>query len=303
MYLVNTRPLSTFVQLNPDSRAVERVFGVPVGFFWETIETGDECFPDVVPNEDGSDVEVGLQTAMSLISNGVFCDGKVTMAILSRALQAGLSVAGVRLLYPTMVQIGILPVKFPPCCQSLALKVKSAANAMAVIGPIVAIALRGAGARSVWLDVVGPSDPMLARRIDPNSLCALYGGDSRDSCLLYCPRNPYQTTTEVVRWFGGRVPESRVITVGQSLSRPMVSGKLRKSQALAGENKTGVMPHSSQAAMLCAMTYSDIFVAVSPLIAAHCLALILCICQRRGYKVCGIRRMHLSSKRASQLGG
>jgi len=296
LYTINTRPLSTFVHLNPDARAVERVFGVPVGFFWETVETGDECYPDLMPSEDGGDDEGRLQTTMLLISSRLFSGGKVTMAILSRALQAGLSIAGVRLLYPTVDQIGTFPLKFPPCCRGLTSKVKSGSDS------VLAIALRGAGARTVWLDVVGPSDPKLARRIDANSLCALYGGDSRDSCLLYCPRNPYQTIAEVVRWFGGRVPESRVITVGQSPSRPRVAGKSRKSQPSAGENQASVMPHSSQAAMLCAMTHSDIFIAVSPLIPSHCLALVLCVCQRRGYEVCGVRRMHLSSKRAAQLG-
>lgn len=300
---MNSRPLSTFLQPNSDTQAVERVFGVPVGFFWETLETGDECFPDLMPTEDGDDVEGGLQTTMCLIANDLLCDGKVTMAVLSRALQAGLSVAGVRLLYPSAEQIdGTFPLKFPPCCRGSTSKAKSAADAVPAVGPVLAVALRGAGARTVWLEVVGPTDPMLARRIDPNSLCALYGGDSRDTCLLYCPRNPYQTTTEMVRWFGGRVPENRVITVGRSMSRPRVSGKSRKSQSSAGENQATVMPHCTQAAMLCATTASDIFVCISPLIPSHSLALVLFICQRRGYRVCGIRRMHLSSKRASQLG-
>ena len=302
-FTVNARPLSTFVHPNPDTRAVERVFRVPIGFFWETVETGDECFPDPMPSDDGSNVEAGIQTTMSLISNGLFCNGKATMAILSRTLQINLSIAGVRLLYPTAEQIGNFPLKFPPCCQGLPPKAKFAGDSVPVIGPVLAIALRGASARSMWLDVVGPCDPVIARRINSNSLCALYGGNSRDSCLLYCPRSPQQTTAEVVRWFGGRVPENRVISVGESLSRPTVSSKSRKSHSsAAGENRVTVPPHSIQAAMLCAMTYSDIFLAISPLIPSHCLALVLCIAQQRGYKICGIRRIHLSSKRASHLG-
>ena len=300
LYTVNTRPLSTFIQLNPDARAVERVFGVPVGFFWETVETGDECVPDQIPTEDHSNVEGGFQTTMSLISSSLFSNGKVTMAILSRALQAGLSVAGVRLLYPTVDQIGNSALRFPSCCR--ASKGSSANDIVSVTVPLLALALRGAGARTVWLDIVGPSDPMLARRIDPNSLSALYGGDSRDVCLLYCPRNPYQTTAEVVRWFGGRVPETRVINVGPSLSRPRVSGKLRKSHPLPDDSRRALVPHSVQSTMLCAMTHSDIFIVISPLVPSHCLALVLCICQRRGYGVCGIRRMHISSRRANQLG-
>jgi len=290
--MINTRPLSTFVQPNLDACAVERVFRVPVGFFWETVETGDECFPDPLPHEDGNDTEGGLQTTMSLISSDLFREGKVTMAILIRALQAGLSLAGVRLLYPSAEQTGNFPLKnTPQCC----VRVKGGAYTNPVVGPVLAVALRGAGARAVWLDAVGPLDPMLARRINPNCLSALYGGDSRDSCLLYCPRNLYLTTAEVVRWFGGRVAENRVIAVGQSLSRPR---KSRKSQPSA----TAMMPESMQAVMLCAMTNSDIFVATSPLVPSHCLAFVLCICQRRGYRVSGIRRMHLSTKRANQLG-
>jgi len=294
---VNTQPLSTFMQLNTDSRAVERVFGVAVGFFWETVETGDECFPDPMSSNGGSGIEDGFETAMSLISNGLFRDGKATLSILSRTLKAGLSIAGVRLLYPTAEQVRTFPLKFPPRP-----KANSSADSLPVIGPVLALALRGFGARTVWLDEVGPLDPVLARRIDPNSLCALYGGDSRDSCLLYCPHNPYQMTAEVVRWFGGRVPESRVITVSESLSRPRTYGKSRKSRSSSEENRAAVMPHSSQAAVLCAVTYSDMFLAVSPLIASHCLALVLCICQQRGYKLCGVRRLHLSAKGVSLLG-
>ena len=169
---------------------------------------------------------------------------------------------------------------------------------------MLAVALRGAGARTLWLDVVGPSDPLLARHINPTSLSALYGGHSRDSCLLYVPRNPQQTTAELVRWFAGRVPASRVINVGQSLSRPRATEKSssRKSQHSAGENQAAVAPHGSQAALLCAMTRSDVFVVVSPLVASHCLALVLCVCQQRGYEVCSVRRMRLGCKTASQLG-
>jgi len=115
LHSVSSRPLSTFVHLNHDARAVERVFGVPVAFFWETLETGDECFPDPGSSEvvvGGGDVEARMETTMSLVSSGVFRDGKPMMAILSRVLQTGLSVAGVRLLYPTVEQIRTSPIRF-----------------------------------------------------------------------------------------------------------------------------------------------------------------------------------------------
>jgi len=210
LYTVNAQPLSTFMQLNPDARAVERIFGVPVGFFWETVETGDdECFPDPLTSDNSSGgVDGGFETAVMLVSNGLFRSGKALMAITGRTLQAGLSLAGVRLLYPTVEQAGTCPLKLLPRSKTKA--------ADASHGPVLAVALRGFEARTAWLDAVGPFDPVLARRIDPTSLCALYGGDSRDACRIYCPRNPYQTTAALVRWFGGRVPDSRVIAVGES---------------------------------------------------------------------------------------
>jgi len=96
---------------------VERVFGVSVGFFWETLETGDECFPDPWSSEvvgGSGEVEGRMETTVSLISSGVFLDGEIMMAILNRVLQIGLSIAGVRLLYPTIDQMRISPIRFMP---------------------------------------------------------------------------------------------------------------------------------------------------------------------------------------------
>ena len=46
----------------------------------------------------------------------------------------------------------------------------------AQVGPILAVGIRGTLARPVWLEELGPMDPVLARRTDPNSLIALFGG-------------------------------------------------------------------------------------------------------------------------------
>ena len=92
------------------------------------------------------------------------------------------------------------------------------------VGPIVALSIRGMLARTLWLDAVGPADPVLARRTDPNTLCALYGGKSRDECLLFCPRNPERISTELARWFGGRVPQNGVVNVGTAHRKRNNSG-------------------------------------------------------------------------------
>jgi len=51
------------------------------------------------------------------------------------------------------------------------------------VGPILALGIRGTLARPIWLDELGPMDPTLARRTDPNSLIALFGGRIND---LHC---------------------------------------------------------------------------------------------------------------------
>ncbi|XP_066249606.1 nucleoside diphosphate kinase homolog 7 [Euwallacea similis] len=48
-----------------------------------------------------------------------------------------------------------------------------------ISGSIVAVELVGENAVERWLEVLGPDDPLEARKIAPNSLRALYGGDSK----------------------------------------------------------------------------------------------------------------------------
>ncbi|KFO85924.1 hypothetical protein N320_04498, partial [Buceros rhinoceros silvestris] len=48
--------LSNVTALNPEPQAVEKVFAVPNGFFWQTVETNEEYFPD------SSDIEACRDT-------------------------------------------------------------------------------------------------------------------------------------------------------------------------------------------------------------------------------------------------
>ena len=162
-------------------------------------------------------------------------------------------------------------------------------------GPIVSLAIRGTYARSIWLDAIGPSDPALARRTDPNSLCAMYGGESRDECLLFCPRNPDRIHSELCRWFGGRVPSSGVIDIGTS-SREFSGRKSKKA------NSRAEIPANCPVATLTALARSDIIVVISPLVPSKCLGLIFATCQRRGYQLHGVKRCRLSTRRATSLG-
>ena len=44
-------------------------------------------------------------------------------------------------------------------------------------GPLLAIAIRGPFAKQRWMNEMGVEDPELARKINPRSLMALYGGE------------------------------------------------------------------------------------------------------------------------------
>ena len=61
----------------------------------------------------------------------------------------------------------------------VSVKIRFYCTHMSVSGPILALAIRGTFARSLWIEAVGPSDPVLARRTDPGSLIAQFGGESR----------------------------------------------------------------------------------------------------------------------------
>ena len=188
---------------------MKKVFGLEVGFFWETVETDETVHEQYF----SGDLDLDTQNTMSLVYKKVFRTPCAMMGILNRVLQEGLDLAGIRLLYPTPELMDIASGRVtsssadrkspPPPLEMLN-----------TIGPLLALSLRGTFARSIWLDAVGPSDPALARSTDPNSLCALYGGESRDESLIFCPRNPARVNTELCRWFGGRVPPSGVINTG-----------------------------------------------------------------------------------------
>ena len=299
---ITTKPLSTFIEVSPDNQAASKVFNTAVGFFWQTVDS-DESRLDQDIND--KDVTYDVQNTMSLVYKKIFQDPRSMMGLFNRVLQEGLDLAGARLVYPTPELIGVSK---PDNSEA-----QSEVDLLNKIGPVLAICLRGTLARSIWLDAVGPSDPALARRTDPNSLCALYGGDSRDECLLFCPRNSTRVQQELARWFGGRVPPGNVIDVGTPYTRKETlrtgSPKGRKSKKVSFADASDKEKPSVQSehvhrplATLTATTKSEIFLVLSPLVPPKCFGLVLATCQRRGYYVRGIKRCRLSTKRAASLG-
>ncbi|XP_060073808.1 dynein axonemal assembly factor 8-like [Ylistrum balloti] len=304
---ITNKPLSTFIQINPDHSAAQKVFNTSVGFFFQTVDS-DDSSADLIINDSG--VNYDTQNTMSLIYKKIFQDPRATMGIFNRVLQEGLDLAGVRLLYPTPELLNLASGK--PSMPTDNSEAKSDLEMLNNIGPVLAVSIRGTFGRTIWLDAVGPSDPSLARRTDPNSLCALYGGSSRDECLLFCPRNQNRVHIELTRWFGGRVPPGGVIDVGTPYTKKdhhrSGSPKGRKGRKVTfnefreRDDKPVVVPSRRPPATLTATTRSDIFLVMSPTVGPRCIGIVMATCQRRGYQVRGIRRSRLTTKKASSLG-
>ncbi|CEM15460.1 unnamed protein product [Vitrella brassicaformis CCMP3155] len=71
--------------------------------------------------------------------------------------------------------------------------------------PTLILALRGPFALTKWHAIQGPADPTLARRTDPSSLNALYGGQDRGSAAATSVQAPHHAMMEVIWAFGGRI--------------------------------------------------------------------------------------------------
>lgn len=296
---LSSEPLSTFIQLNTDSDAINRFFLLPIGFYWETIDSDEQCHSDQSYRENRvmqdveSEGDETVETMMSLVYEKVYCECFSMVGILNRILQEGLCLCGLRLVYPTSDVTRMVPLKLVnghSCDDSEFAK---------TIGPVLSIAVRGKEARKNWLDAFGPADPALARRTDQNSLCALYGGESRDGCLIFCPRTPQRTHLELVRWFGGRVrPDVLSKEAEKSKSSAAHAKKSESFSDVANLDGTS----SGIVATLSATTASDVVLVVSPIVPVYALGLVLSVCQQRGYRLNGVRRLHLTVKQATGLG-
>ena len=295
---ITTKPLSTFIHVNPDPAGAHKVFNTSVGFYWQTVDSDDGYY-----EIDAHDQHVNYETqnTMSLIYKKIFLDPQALMGILNRVLQEGLDLAGVRLLYPTPELLGVKTVDNS--------KKESDIDLLNNIGPVLAIAIRGTFARTIWLDAVGPSDPALARRTDPNSLCAQFGGSSRDECLFFTPRNPTRIHTELCTWFGGRVPPGGVIDVGtpytlkDNLRSGSPKGRRGKKVSFADtETEKDRLPSHRPPATLTATTKSDIFLVMSPMVPIRSIGLLMATCQRRGYQIRGVKRLRMTMKRSGSMG-
>ncbi|XP_022110175.1 uncharacterized protein LOC110989830 [Acanthaster planci] len=311
---ISSKPLSMLLTLSQDREAVQRVFpSSEAAFFWQTVDA-DEAISDLTSTEE-YDNYADVQNTMSLVYKSVYRNPRHMLGFYYRILQESLDIAGVRLLYP--VEELTPPNGSPRERKQREMDSGQLLKHVNKVGPILAVAIRGAMARTRWLDAMGPSDPQLARRTDPRSLVALFGGQTREEVPMYCPRNPNRVSYELALWFGGRVPESGVVDVGSAgtlasqLRAESGKGQLnqrgrrgkRGSQADLGDQLADSLEVIKKPPyMLVATTQSDIFLVVSPLVPPMCTGGILSACLTRGYQLRGVRRLRLNNKRVSVLG-
>ncbi|GFS16918.1 nucleoside diphosphate kinase, partial [Elysia marginata] len=82
---ISTKPLSTFIQINQDPQAARKIFNIPVGFYWQTVDTSEALHTTLTCRD--AHVCYETQNTMSLVYNEIFHNPLALMAILNRVSQ------------------------------------------------------------------------------------------------------------------------------------------------------------------------------------------------------------------------
>ncbi|XP_014791709.1 PREDICTED: uncharacterized protein C16orf71 homolog [Calidris pugnax] len=286
--------LSYIAAVNPHPQAVEKVFAVPGGFYWQTVETEEKYFPN------GSDIQACRDTdtevAMVLLFETLFQSPLATHHTLELVLGLGLDVCGLRLLYPQQDMLLSSSEKLPSSYTSKAGEVP----------PVLALGVRGPKARSTLQNVMGPSDPQLASVTDCASINAIYCR-SQEEPLLYLPHLETRVHRELCLWFGGRAaaaaPWAGVLDPASQRDSTASSQSPSSPGAEADEEKVDLqgMVLSRPPAMLVATTKGDIVLVVSPAVSPHAYGDVISVCTRRGFLLQGVRRVQLSPQQGLEL--
>ncbi|XP_048465464.1 dynein axonemal assembly factor 8 isoform X2 [Rhincodon typus] len=288
VYLPPVR-LNSVISANPDLKAVKKIFEIEMGFYWQTIETNESSCPSVI--DIGESCEEKPQVTMALLFENLLTNPVALHHTLQLILGNGMDICGLRLLYPSYRLLAESAGKLP------SIYTPDDANPR----PVLALALRGMNAGSLWMDIVGPSDPQLASVTDQHSINALYC-KHRDEPLLYSPHQKSRIHWELCVWFGGRVPENGIVRVG--IQNPGTKNSLKYRSNSLQSTGTHIDPRETcrPPATLIATIRADIFLLVSPAVPPRCYGDIISVCTRRGFSLRGVRRFQLSPKRAGSLG-
>ncbi|XP_019363117.1 PREDICTED: uncharacterized protein C16orf71 homolog isoform X1 [Gavialis gangeticus] len=288
---IPTVGLSCVSTINPDPKAVEKAFAVPAGFYWQTIETDEKYFPS--SSDIGTSRDIDTEVALVLLFENLLQNPLATHHMLQLILSAGLDICGLRLLYPQHNLLLSTTEELPSAYSPEAGKAP----------PVLALSLRGPKARHTLQDIVGPSDPQLARVTDCSSISALYCR-SRAEPLVYLPRTDSRVNRELCLWFGGRIYSDTALHFGvqnpackYNRSRPQSPSSCRTEEWDDLQGKA----LSSAPTTLVSTTKGHVILVVSPTIPPHAYADVISTCTQRGFILQGIRQLRLSLKQATVL--
>ncbi|XP_026715050.1 uncharacterized protein C16orf71 homolog [Athene cunicularia] len=286
--------LSCITAVNPDPQAVEKVFAVPNGFYWQTVETDEKYFPNSSNIEACKDIDT--EVAMVLLFETLFQSPLATHHMLQLVLISCLDICGLRLLYPQQDVLLSRSEKLPSSYTSKTGKVP----------PVLALGVRGPKACSTLQDLIGLCDPQLASMGDCSSINAMHCR-SRAEPLACLPLGDSCVHRELCLWFGGRAADAALhaaVLEPASLCNDTASCQSpSSSRAEADEEKVDFqgMVLSRPPAMLVSTTKGDIILMVSPVVSPHAYCNVLSVCTHRGFVLQGIRQLQLSPKQALVL--
>ncbi|XP_043945258.1 dynein axonemal assembly factor 8-like [Protopterus annectens] len=291
-----TLSLSNILSVNPDAEAVRKAFDPWNGFYWQTVETS-ECFGFGLG--DTEDILINqTEITMAVMFQTLFSNPLAFHHTLQLILCHGLDICGLRLLYPKYNILASSTDSLP------ALYRTDDGNCR----PVLALALRGPKACSVWQDIVGPSDPQLAILTDQFSVNATYC-KCRNEPLLYSPRLEERIHRELCVWFGGRVSDDGVIRIGVQNPTSVSTNKTRPQNCQQRKSNHTQSEQSPQETDLCrppatliATTKADVFLVVSSAVPCNTYGDVISVCSRQGFTMLGVKRMRLSVKRLINLG-
>ncbi|KAM6320086.1 LOW QUALITY PROTEIN: dynein axonemal assembly factor 8 [Podargus strigoides] len=281
--------LSHITAVNPDPQAVEKVFAVPNGFCWQTVETDEKYFPTSSDIEacGGTDTEV----AMVLLFESLFQSPLATHHMLQLVLSSGLDICGLCLL-PQQDMLLSSSEKLP----------SSYTSKTGRVPPVQALGMRGPKACSTLQNIIGPPDPQLVSVTDSSSINAIYCR-SQEEPLVCLPLLDSCVHRELCPWSGGRDADAAgVLDLASQCDRAR-SHSPSSTRAEADEEK--VDPQSTvlspRPAMLVSTTKEVTILMVSPVLSPHAHSMVIFVYTHWGLVLEGTRQLKLSPKQAIVL--
>ncbi|XP_017664551.1 PREDICTED: uncharacterized protein C16orf71 homolog isoform X4 [Lepidothrix coronata] len=224
------------------------------------------------------------QVAMVLLFERLLRSPLAAHHLLQLLLSSGLDVCGLRLLYPQQDVLLSSSEKLP----------SSYTSELGNVPPVLALCVRGPRARGTLQDIMGPSDPWLARVTDCGSINAIYS-ESQEEPLMSLPCLDSHVHRELCLWFGGRA--AGILHLPSSSQGPSSAGTEADEEKI--DLQSMMLPRHP--AMLVSTTKGDIILLVSPVVSPRAYGKVMSVCARRGFVLQGLRQLQLSPQQGLVL--